>query len=117
MAPFWDDINIDDGGTISYETFESGYYLEQVNAYIQRQRQNAFQGTWMMNVYYKEVAPYSVSGGDSRRVSFSLCTLLYYLSKSVAKLNKKHVSFYRPIFGGRVSSVLPMSCCPTHYMS
>ena len=72
VAPFWDDINISDGGTISYETFESGYYLEQVNAYIQRQRQNAFQGTWMMNVYYKEVAPYSGSGGDSRRVSFML---------------------------------------------
>ena len=70
VAPFWDDINISDGGTISYETFESGYYLEQVNAYIQRQRQNAFQGTWMMNVYYKEVAPYSESGEKSRRVSF-----------------------------------------------
>ena len=66
VAPFWDDINISDGGTISYETFESGYYLEQVNAYIQRQRQNAFQGTWM---YYKEVAPYSESGEESRRVS------------------------------------------------
>ena len=72
VAPFWDDINTDNGGTISYETFESGYYLEQVNAYIQRQRQNAFQGTWMINVYYKEVAPYSDSGEDSRRVSFML---------------------------------------------
>ena len=76
VAPFWDDINTEDGGTISYETFESGYYLEQVNAYIQRQRQNTFQGTWMINVYYKEVAPYSDSGGDSRRVSFMLH---YYL--------------------------------------
>ena len=64
MAPFWGDTDIDRSGTISYETFKSGYYLEQVNAYIQRQRQNTFQGTWMMNVYYKEVAPYysSVSG-------------------------------------------------------
>ena len=77
VAPFWDDINIDDGGTISYETFESGYYLEQVNAYIQRQRQNTFQGTWMMNVYYKEVAPYSESGGDSRRVSFMYIIILF----------------------------------------
>ena len=62
MAPFWDDIDIGRSGTISYGTFESGYYLEQVNAYIQRQRQNTFQGTWMMNVHYKEVAPYSGSG-------------------------------------------------------
>ena len=56
VAPFWDYIYIGRSGTISYETFESGYYLEQVNAYIQRQRQNTFQGTWMINVYYKEVA-------------------------------------------------------------
>ena len=56
MAPFWDSIKLGRSGTVSYETFESGYYLEQVNAYIQRQRQNTFQGTWMMNVYYKEVA-------------------------------------------------------------
>ena len=76
VAPFWDDINTENGGTISYETFESGYYLEQVSAYIQRQRQNAFHGTWMMNVYYKEVAPYSESGGDSRRVSFMLYNYL-----------------------------------------
>ena len=65
MAPFCDDINLQNGGSISYETFESGYYLEQVSAYIQRKIQNAFQGTWMMNVYYKEVAPYSQSGGES----------------------------------------------------
>ena len=58
MAPFWDDIDTRKGVTISHETFQSGYYLEQVNAYIQRQRQNTFQGTWMMNVYYKEVAPF-----------------------------------------------------------
>ena len=62
VAPFWDNIYLDRSGTISYETFESGYYLEQVNAYIQRQRQNTFQGTWMMNVYYKEVASRFVSG-------------------------------------------------------
>ena len=58
VAPFWNDIDISNGGTISYEIFDSGYYLEQVNAYIQRQRHNTFQGTWMMNVYYKQVAPF-----------------------------------------------------------
>ena len=62
LAPFWDDINIGKGGTISYEIFESGYYLEQVNAYIQRQRPAAFEGMWMMNVYYKEVQPFSGVG-------------------------------------------------------
>ena len=68
MAPFWGHIDTRRGGTLSHETFESGYYLEQVNAYIQRRRQNTFQGTWMMNVYYKEVAPFyatSFSGSGS----------------------------------------------------
>ena len=83
VAPFWDDVNIDDGGTISYETFESGYYLEQVNAYIQRERQNTFQGTWMMNVYYKEVAPYFESGGDSRRVSFMYIIIIIICQKAL----------------------------------
>ena len=68
MAPFWDDINLNSGGTISYETFESGYYLEQVNAFIQRQRPTSFNGTWMMNVYYQEVAPFSGSGEVNKLV-------------------------------------------------
>ena len=56
MAPFWDGIDIRSAGSISYGIFESdSYYLEQVNVYIRRERQNIFQGTWMMNVYYKEV--------------------------------------------------------------
>ena len=58
MAPFWPEIdrNPSNGtmrGVISHERVESRYYLEQVNAYIQRQRQITFQGTWMMNVYFK----------------------------------------------------------------
>ena len=79
VAPFWDATDIDRSGTISYETFESGYYLEQVNAYIQRQRQNTFQGTWMINVYYKEVAHFFsfVSGevNDNTLLCVSVSTL------------------------------------------
>ena len=62
MAPFWDDINLNDGGGISYEAFESGYYLEQVNAFIRREMSTSFTGTWMMNVYYQQVAPYVGDG-------------------------------------------------------
>ena len=60
MAPFWDDINISGGdrGAISYETFESGYFLEQVNAFL-RIRPTSFEGTWMLVAYYNEVSPFS----------------------------------------------------------
>lgn len=61
LAPYWDDINIVRGGTISYGTFESGYLLEQVNAYLQRAFPTNFVGTWMMVAYYDQVAPYTSS--------------------------------------------------------
>ena len=62
MAPFWDDVYLNNGGGISYEAFESGYYLEQVNAFIRREMSTSFTGTWMMNVYYQEVVSYFEEG-------------------------------------------------------
>ena len=64
MAPFWaaiDGARIDQG-TISYEIFESGYFLEQINAFIQRKRPTSFEGTWMLVAYYNEVVPYFGTG-------------------------------------------------------
>ena len=62
IAPFWDDINIGNGGFITYETIESGYLLDQVNAYIQRKRPTSFEGTWMLVASYEKVHAYSGSG-------------------------------------------------------
>ena len=62
MAPFWDDIHIGISGGISYETFESGYFLDHVNAFLQRKRGTSFEGTWMLVAYYNEVHPYSGTG-------------------------------------------------------
>ena len=73
LAPFWDDINIVRGGKISYETFQSGYFLDQVNAYIQRQRPTAFNGTWMMSAYYKEVQALAGTGEVSVCVCVCVC--------------------------------------------
>ena len=73
VAPFWDNINIGRGGKISYETFQSGYFLDQVNAYIQRQRPTAFNGTWMMSAYYKEVQALAGTGEVSVCVCVCVC--------------------------------------------
>jgi len=64
VAPFWDNINIagSDRGAISYETFESGYFLEQVNIFLQKGRSTSFEGTWMLVAYYNAVFPYSGTG-------------------------------------------------------
>ena len=64
MAPFWaaiDGAGVDQGA-ISYETFESGYFLKQVNALIQTKRPTSFEGTWMLVAHYDEVVPYFGTG-------------------------------------------------------
>ena len=59
VAPFWNDINIRGGnGKISYEIHQSGYFLQEVNTYLNRKRPSRFQGTWMAVVYYDAVHSY-----------------------------------------------------------
>ena len=56
MAPFWTSLyDYYYGGAISYEIFESGYFLEEVNAFLQSKRPTSFEGTWMLVAYYDEV--------------------------------------------------------------
>lgn len=60
VAPFWDDIDIsrDQIGQISYEIHQSGYYLDQVNDFLQRKRPSRYRGTWMFVVYWDSVRPF-----------------------------------------------------------
>ena len=62
LAPYWDDINIVNGGSISYELFDSGYFLDEVNSYLYRKLPSNFEGTWMIVANYYMVAPYSGTG-------------------------------------------------------
>lgn len=62
VAGFWDDINIVNGGSIAYEIFEDGYFLDEVNKYITRIRPTSFEGTWMLVSSFEKVEPYSGSG-------------------------------------------------------
>ena len=59
MAPFWDDADTRGGnGVISYEIHTTGYYLDEVNTFLQRKRPSGFVGTWMAVVYYDAIHPY-----------------------------------------------------------
>ena len=59
VAPYWDDVDIRfDTGDISYEIHESGFVLDQVNAFIRKKRPTDFEGTWMMVAFYDAVHPY-----------------------------------------------------------
>ena len=62
LAPFWDDIDIETSGVITYEIFESGYFLERVSDFIRRKRPTSFEGTWMLVASYKKVYPFFGSG-------------------------------------------------------
>ena len=59
MAPFWDDADTrSDSGDVSYEVHESGFYLDQINLFLRRNRPSYFQGTWMMVIYWNAINPY-----------------------------------------------------------
>lgn len=76
VAPFWDDVDIRfDTGDISYEIHESGYYLDQVNMFIQKKRPTAFEGTWMMVVFYDSVHPFFGLINPNVRTSMECCIL------------------------------------------
>lgn len=60
IAPFWDDANTNDGGTISYEIHTSGTTLDMVSQYVQQKTNNTdFEGYWMMVVLWDRVPPFS----------------------------------------------------------
>lgn len=59
IAPFWADVDIRGGnGRIFYEIHESGYFLDQVNTFLQRKRPSSFEGTWMLVAHWDAVHPY-----------------------------------------------------------
>ena len=71
VAPFWDDVDIRGGnGRIMYEIHEDGYFLEQVNRFLQRKRPSSFEGTWMLVAHWDEVHPYF--GATATTVSITI---------------------------------------------
>jgi hypothetical protein len=68
VAAFWDDIDIRNGGSITYEIFESGYFLDVVNEYLKRIRPTSFEGTWMLVASFDKVEPYSGSGENTFQI-------------------------------------------------
>ena len=59
VAPFWDDADTRGGdGVISYQEYESGYFLEHVSSFVRKQSPSSFHGTWMTVVYWDAVHPY-----------------------------------------------------------
>ena len=59
IAPFWDFIYTGRGGRVLYEVHVSGYFLEQVNTFLQIKHPSNFNGTWMLVAYWDAVhSPY-----------------------------------------------------------
>lgn len=72
IAPFWDDINTNDGGTISYEIHTSGGTLDLVSQYVSQKIDTTFEGYWMMVVFWDSVPPFSFfTSSDEVRVSIA----------------------------------------------
>ena len=67
---------------ISYQIYQSGYFLDHVSAFVRKLRPSTFQGTWMAVVYWDAIHPYI--GESSPEVGNSICicqlqTLLFNL--------------------------------------
>lgn len=73
VAPFWDDINTLDGGTISYELHTSGGTLEMVSQYVSDKTNTTFEGHWMLVVFWDSVPPFSFFTSSSQ-VSVSIAS-------------------------------------------
>ena len=72
VAPFWDDTDTTGGnGDISYQTYESGYFLDHVSSFLRKNRSLTFQGTWMIVAYWDAVHPYT-AGNSSEVVGETL---------------------------------------------
>ena len=89
VAPFWDDVNIVGGnGQITYEIHEDGYFLDQVNSFLQKRRPSSFVGTWMLVAYWDAVAPFLFFGDSESGVrsyfasnDTILCVILSHASR------------------------------------
>ena len=88
IAPYWDDINTGNGGTIAYQTFESGYFLDLVNTYIVKKIPVDFEGTWMLVAHYDHVEPFTGSG----EVYYDLIHILK--TSFVCSLSSEYISSY-----------------------
>ena len=65
IAPFWDDINTNNGGTISYEIHQGdSSAMQTVSAYVSAQTGEDFTGYWMMVVLWSEVPPFFATTSD-----------------------------------------------------
>ena len=87
VAPFWDDVDIRDGnGRIFYESYDSGYFLDQVNTFLRRRRPSSFEGTWMLAAHWDAVYPYTFGFDPRVRISVIVITLDLYWEMSQSRI-------------------------------
>ena len=82
VAPFWEDFNVNRGGSISYEIHTvstSPALLSQVNLFIRSQQQNGFAGSWMLVAEWDSVHPF----GSSSLVSPDNVNLLVFRTNGI----------------------------------
>ena len=55
-APFWGDVNIEDGGDIFYETHTApSLLIDQVSSFVSLHKGTHFSATWMTVAYWRDV--------------------------------------------------------------
>ena len=68
----------ENGIIVSYETYESGYFLDHVSSFLRKKRSLVFQGKWMLIAYWDAV--HRLFSGISIGVGKNLnCSLWKYV--------------------------------------
>ena len=64
-APFWGDLNIEDGGDIFYEIHSApSLLIDQVSSLISLREGVPFSGTWMVVAYWKNTQQFGFPNGS-----------------------------------------------------
>ena len=58
-APFWGDVNIEDGGDIYYEIHtKPSLLIDQVSSFVSSRERIEFSATWMLVAFWDRVQQY-----------------------------------------------------------
>ena len=59
-APFWGDIDLTDGGNITYEIHRTpSLLIDQVSSFVSSRKHVPFAATWMLVAFWEAVQEYS----------------------------------------------------------
>ena len=100
VAPFFYDIDIGNGGDIEYEIHTYGPVLDDVSAFVSKNRGIDFNAKWMLLVYWNRVAP--LDRAHSHPVSEQVRLYVYAYGLAAAACTYVYALMFNVVLGSAV---------------